>query len=68
MGLRRSAYRVLVGKPEGKKPLWRHKYKLQDNKKTIFKNWDGGIISIDVAQGRDRWWALVNAVRNLPVP
>jgi hypothetical protein len=36
--------------------------------KWVFKMWDGGVDWIDMAQGRDRWRALVNAVMNLPVP
>jgi hypothetical protein len=36
--------------------------------KLIFKTWDGAMDWIDMAQGRDRWWTLVNAVMNLWVP
>ena len=36
--------------------------------KWIFKKWDGGMDWIDVAQGRDRWWAVVSAVMNRRVP
>jgi hypothetical protein len=64
MGERRGAYRVLMRKPDGKRDrdvderiilIW------------IFKKRDGGM-NIDLAQERDRWWALVNVVMNCLVP
>jgi len=68
-GERRSAYSVLVGKPEGKRPLWRPRCRWEDSKKTDRQELGcGGIIWIDVAQDRDRWRAFVNAVVNLRVP
>jgi len=69
MGKRRGVYNVLVGKPEGKRPLGRRKRKWEDNIKMDLKEgrW-GGIDRIDLAQDRDRWWALANAVVNLWVP
>jgi len=58
-----------VGKPEGKRPLARPRHRWQNNIKTDLKEvgW-AGIDWIDLAQGRDRWRALVNEVMNLRVP
>jgi hypothetical protein len=64
MGEWRGAYRILVGRPEGRRPLGRPRIIL----KWIFKKWDGGMGGIDMAQERDRWPALVSAVMNLQVP
>jgi hypothetical protein len=66
---RRDVYRVLVGKPEGKRPLGRPSRKWEDNVKMDFKEvgW-AGMDCIDLAQDRDRWRALVNAVMILRVP
>ena len=41
MGERSGAYRVLVGEPEGKRPLGKHQHRLDDNIKLIFRKWDG---------------------------
>jgi hypothetical protein len=69
MGEKRNAYRLLVGKPEGKRPLGRPKRRWVDNIKTDFLEigW-GGVDWIGLAQDRDKWRALVNAVINLRVP
>ena len=66
-GERRGAYRVLVGKPEGKRPLGRPRRRWEDNIKLDFQEvgWGRGIVWIDLAQDRDRWRALVNAAANL---
>jgi hypothetical protein len=68
MGERRGAYRALVGKPEGRKPLERPRRRWKDNIKMNLREvgW-GGMDWINVAQDRDRWQALVNAVMNLRV-
>jgi hypothetical protein len=66
---RRNAYRILVGKPEGKRPLGRRRRRWVDNIIRYLKEvgWDG-MDWIDLAQHRDRWRTHVNAVMNLLVP
>jgi hypothetical protein len=60
-------HRVLVGKPEGKRPLGKPGHKWEDNIKMDFQE-VGGMDWIDVAQDRERWRALVKAVMNIRVP
>jgi hypothetical protein len=69
MGEKRNAYRLLVGKPEGKIPLGRSKREWVDNIKMdlLEISW-GGVDWISLAQDRDKWRALVNEVKNLRVP
>ena len=64
-----GVYRVLVGKPEGKRPLGRPRRRWEDNIKIEFQGVGWGDVDwIDLAQDRDRWRALVNALMNLRVP
>jgi len=66
-GERRGIYRVLVGKSEGKTPLGRPRSRWVDNIKMYLQEVGcGGMDWIELAQDRDRWRALVNAVMNLP--
>jgi hypothetical protein len=69
MGEKRDAYRLLVGKPEGKRPLGRPKHRWLDNIRIdlIEVEW-GDVDWIDLAQDRDRSRAVVNSVSNLRVP
>jgi hypothetical protein len=69
MGAKRNEYRILVGNPEGKKPLGRPRHRWVDNIKIDLKErgWDG-MVWINLTQDRDQWRALVNAVMNLRVP
>jgi hypothetical protein len=59
-------YSVLVGKPEGKRPLGRPRHGWEENIKTDLQEVGYGVMDwIEVAEDRDRWRALVNAVMNL---
>jgi hypothetical protein len=64
MGEKRNAYGILVGKPEGKRPLERPRRRWVDNIKMDLRE----IWWIDMAQDRDQWRALVNTVLSLRVP
>jgi hypothetical protein len=66
MGEKRNPYRILVGMPEGKRPLGRPKRRWEDNIRMELREigW-GGMDWIDPAQDRDQWRALVHTVMNL---
>jgi hypothetical protein len=67
MGAKRYAHRILVGKPEGKRPLGRPRRMQKDNIKMELRE-TGWVVKTDLAQYRDQWRALVNSVMNLWVP
>ena len=66
MGEGRGVQRVLVGKPEGKRPLGRPRRRWEDNIKMELREVGGDWL--ELAQDRDRWRALVNTVMNFRVP
>ena len=63
MGVERGVYRVLVGKPVGKRPLWRPRHRWVDNIRMDLHE-----VGCGWAQDTDRWRTLVSAVMNLRVP
>jgi len=69
IGEERGVYRVLVGKPEGRRPLGRSRRRWADNIRTDLQEVGCGYMDwIGLAQDRDRWRTLVSAVMNLRVP
>jgi hypothetical protein len=69
MGVKRNAYRILVGNPEGKRRLGRPRRRWVNNSKMDLREVGlDGMDWIDMAQDRDQWRALVNAVMNFRVP
>jgi hypothetical protein len=69
MGEERGVHRVLMGKPEGKRPLGRPRRRWEATIKMEFQEVGGGRGDwMELAQDRDRWRALVSTVKNLRVP
>jgi len=68
MGERRGAYRRFVGKPEGNRPFGRPMRIWEDNIKVDLQEVGWGVDWIDLAQNRDGWRAVVNAVMSFRVP
>jgi hypothetical protein len=64
----RGLYRVLVGKPEKKRPMGRRRRRWEDNIKLVFRNWDVWYGLDWAGSGKRQVAALVNAVMNLRVP
>jgi hypothetical protein len=67
MGEKRSAYKVLMGEPEGNRPLRRNRRRWKDSIKMYLKE-IGNMDWINVAQDGDKWRALLNTVMNLLAP
>jgi hypothetical protein len=69
IGEDRGVHRVLVGKPEGKRPLGRPRRRWEDNIKMVLQEVGGGRGDwMELVQDRDRWRALASSVRNFRVP
>jgi len=69
MGEGRGVYRVLVGKPEGRRPMGRPRHRWEDNIRMDLREVGHWCVDwMKLAQERDRWRALVSAVMNLWVP
>jgi hypothetical protein len=69
MGVGRVVYRVLVGKPERKRPLGRPRHRWEDNVRMDLQELGRGCVDwIGLVQDKERWRALVNAGKNFRVP
>jgi hypothetical protein len=68
MGEHRNVYKVLMGKPEGKRPLGRPRRRWEDGIRMDLREIGWGSVEwMQLAQDRDRWWALVNTVMNFQI-
>jgi hypothetical protein len=65
---KRGAYRILVGRPEGRRSLGRHRRRWEDNIKMNLQKMGWGMDSIQLVQDMDRWRVVVNTVMNLRGP
>jgi hypothetical protein len=65
---KRGAYRILVRRPEGGRPLWRSRRRWEDNIRMDIQTVEWGMDWIELTEDRDRWRAVVNAVMNIRVP
>jgi hypothetical protein len=69
MGEDRGVHRVVVGKPEGKRPLGGPRHRWEDNNEMDLQEVGGGCGDwMELAKDRDRWWALAGTVRDFWVP
>ena len=68
MGEGRGVHRVVVGKPEGKRPLGRPRRRWEDNIKMDFQEVGRSGDWMELTEDRDRWRALVNTAMNFRVP
>jgi ribosome biogenesis protein Nip4 len=69
LGEVRGTYNILVGRPEGRKPLGRLRHRWEDNIEMELREIGFGVVDwIHLAQDRDRWRSLVNTVMSLRVP
>jgi hypothetical protein len=65
---KRDAYRILVGRPERRRPLGKPRRRWEENIKMDLQEVGWGMDWIELVQDRDRWWTLVNAVMNFRGP
>jgi hypothetical protein len=68
IGEKRGAYRILVGRPDERRPLGIPRHRWEDNIKMDLQELGWGMDWIELTQDRDRWWARVNAVMNPRAP